>query len=101
MKNIIYKESSTLLKKMYQNIQEGEATIYLSGSIFEGFGNHKSDIDVFIIYKNEKPVPEYIPSEKQFHSSSNGVDIFDFIYKNKRYDVEYWEYKKVEKIIRS
>lgn len=99
MKREILSNSKNIFNRMYDHLDKKESTIFLSGSIFEGFGNKKSDIDVFIIYKSKMPKPSYIPTEKKVFHNDGDTNIFNFIYNDKRYDIEYWSYSDVIKAI--
>lgn len=68
-------------------------TSYVAGSIFEGFGNLKSDIDVFVIVKDFKLL------KMDYFKSLLGMDIFEkknriilaYSYKNVDFDIEIYE----------
>lgn len=75
-------------------------SIYISGSIIEGFGNIKSDIDIFVITNKEPRLLE--------NNSINNVTLTlnkeDFLIQNSliegtRYDVEYHDINKIQRIL--
>ncbi|HLZ62475.1 MAG TPA: hypothetical protein VKR06_36475 [Ktedonosporobacter sp.] len=64
-------------------------TVFLSGSIIEGYGNVDSDLDVFVIY------PEQIPSLEADFSVGNTLINMEYT-TNWRMDVESWTREQVE-----
>ncbi|NAM96355.1 hypothetical protein [Staphylococcus hominis] len=89
-------------KKILQHINffDENMIIYAAGSRVEGFGNEKSDVDIYIICdftkfsNNQKEIRD----EEIFIKSADTL-INNFIYENIRYDIEYWDIKKVYSII--
>ncbi|NOW07499.1 hypothetical protein OD350_26370 [Clostridium beijerinckii] len=86
-------------KKILQNIGIDDSIVYLAGSTVEGFGNKKSDIDVYVICDRIR---------EKFHDKSNtkGVVCYEdnsivhnIIIGGVRYDFEYWERQDVVDII--
>lgn len=64
-----------------------DAIVYLAGSIFEGFGNETSDVDVFVVGKK---------GDIQIKSAENSLDVeashqstSNFVIDGIRYDLEY------------
>lgn len=71
-----------------------KASILVSGSKIEGFGNANSDIDIYILVNNE----EYkkLKEKLRFTDEANTIKYY---YKNKRYDCEIWKYEDIKKYI--
>lgn len=65
------------------NLKEEPYTIFLSGSVIEGYGNAESDIDVFVIY------PTDIPSQRIDLAWDTNVISLEYI-ANRRVDIEHW-----------
>ncbi|RWQ71102.1 hypothetical protein [Bacillus cereus] len=76
---------------IFQNIgvlKTDNYIVYISGSLVEGFGNVKSDIDVFVIcdeieWNENKNRTESIVKENENQTVRN------FVHNNQRYDIEY------------
>jgi hypothetical protein len=63
-------------------------TIFLSGSVLEGYGNTESDLDVFIIYSDQ------VPSQGVTYTRESYDISFEYI-SNWRLDVESWAKEQV------
>ncbi|MEK8199508.1 nucleotidyltransferase domain-containing protein [Lysinibacillus sp. FSL M8-0134] len=72
-------------------------TVYLSGSLIEGFGNKSSDIDVFVICE-ELPDPEDSEIEGEVFLQGNKNLIQNFVIDGIRFDVEYWTKEHLEEV---
>ena len=70
--------------------KDDETSVYLSGSLVEGYGNSGSDIDVFVL-TNDKPKGQLIIDKKRFAISIHFID-------TRRVDFEYWPAPRVLEI---
>ncbi len=78
---------------------------YIAGSIIEGFGNVKSDIDLFIFYDDdEDAINKIIENEGEetakysIIKSENSI-IYNFILDHQRYDCEIFKLKTLQNIL--
>lgn len=97
---LIINEMKNEFDKMpLSKIERGEHEfVYLSGSIIDGFGNSKSDIDIYFIYENKNVILNYLnKNEKNLFNNSHFVQHFEL--NHRRIDVEFWDLKSVFKII--
>src|SRR6185436_21133169 len=58
-------------------------TVFLSGSIIEGYGNPESDLDVYVIY------PEELPDVRVDYDAETNIISLEFT-PTKRLDIESW-----------
>jgi predicted nucleotidyltransferase len=89
--------SDTRLQQLYINAEEIIAglvlpvepyTLYLSGSVIEGYGNADSDLDVFVIYPEELPA---IRTDYAIEAKSVSLEYTE----NWRLDIEAWTKEQV------
>lgn len=68
-----------------------KASILISGSRVEGFGNVSSDIDIYILVDNE----EYkkLKEKLNFTDEANTIKYY---YESQRYDCEIWKYEDIK-----
>lgn len=71
-------------------------TIYICGSIAEGFGNSKSDIDVYVIAE-ELPLLDSVEGRLIFHEK---YKIHNIQLDMSRIDIEYWTWQEVMRLQR-
>ncbi|MDT3959787.1 nucleotidyltransferase domain-containing protein [Staphylococcus kloosii] len=77
-------------------------TVYVSGSIMEGFGNEESDIDVFVISNSDikQNVIDYAESNKEFTLYIKPEKlIISTLYNNINIDFEFYNYRYIENYI--
>lgn len=69
--------------------------VYLAGSLFEGFGNEMSDIDVYVIYKGILAEAPY-DKNSSLLQKEEGLLVNNIIVNGLRYDYEYWSLERFE-----
>jgi hypothetical protein len=75
--------------------------VYISGSLMEGFGNHTSDVDVYVIC-NEIPVNPSMNDDclgESFLWEGNTL-VRNLIHEGVRFDFEYWTVKDFNNAVR-
>lgn len=78
-----------------------EGYVYISGSLMEGFGNHTSDLDVYVIC-NEIPVDLSIKDDCSGESYlwEGKTLVRNLIHEGVRFDFEYWTLKDFNNAVR-
>lgn len=78
-------------------------TIYIAGSIMEGFGNEKSDVDIFVLYKStdlKEKTQRYFEVNKGFNIfNKNNKVIITSAFENTDLDIEFYEIDYVKEFI--
>ncbi|HFJ9434346.1 nucleotidyltransferase domain-containing protein [Bacillus thuringiensis] len=72
----------------------GDYTVYVCGSILEGFGNEKSDVDVYVLLDE---LPSELGEEGRIRKNKDNV-IHNILFDNYRLDIEYWTIEKLSKL---
>ncbi|MFF2019515.1 hypothetical protein [Paenibacillus sp. NPDC058177] len=88
--------SENLLDYLNFNINSQSTVIYMAGSLCEGFGNEKSDIDVYVLTNRQfiDDIEAGLNSNDVFSINDTNL-AHNFIIENQRFDVEFWELEKV------
>lgn len=68
---------------------------YISGSVVEGFGNNKSDIDIFIICEKE----ELLLLSKNTTKQEGERILKNMIYQGRRYDLEFIPHSYIKNLV--
>lgn len=82
-----------LLEEYIVKINE-EYTVYICGSILEGFGNEKSDIDIYVLLDE---LPDELKQEGRIKKNKDNV-IHNILFDNYRLDIEYWTIDKLRNL---
>ncbi|MNW33709.1 hypothetical protein D3C74_106750 [compost metagenome] len=87
-----------LILKQLEGIELASSYVYISGSLLEGFGNEKSDIDVYVICKE---IPKKFPQNNVEESLlwEGQTLVHNVIQGGVRYDFEYWTWDCFNKSI--
>lgn len=70
------------------SLSEEPYTIFVSGSIIEGYGNAESDLDVFVVYPNEVPS---LRTDIDMETNSISLEYIS----EQRLDIEHWSKDQV------
>jgi hypothetical protein len=79
------------LQSLFENLED-PYTVFVGGSIVEGYGNAESDIDAYVIYAREIPAQEI--TEFKFEGRTVG---FDYV-SDRRVDLESWSLSYINTI---
>ncbi|WP_242267229.1 hypothetical protein [Bacillus cereus group sp. BfR-BA-01518] len=94
--------SKDLLKNLsiFQDAKEDVYTSFVSGSLFEGFGNKLSDVDIFILCNKlpEKEDIKFKGTEYDYEAFiDSGENLLLNIQINKiSFDIEFWDMEKID-----
>lgn len=77
---------------------KSEDTILITGSIIEGFGNLKSDLDVFVFKDDFKKIRDNRKNNDDFWFDKNTIS-YNVLLDNERYDYCFYEYNYIESLI--
>jgi len=103
--NFIDKKLNTVIEELKEhNLVKNSLFSYVAGSIFEGFGNQKSDIDIFIIYDVNY---NDLISKLRFSENDKNANLtinqniltYNFFVKSYRIDCEIYSLFTIEKYI--
>jgi len=74
------------------SLPEQPSSIFLSGSIIEGYANAESDLDVFVIYQGED-----LPRQRIDYTTNTNTISFEYM-SNLRLDIESWTEKQAQAV---
>lgn len=92
-----------LIKQFFKdNFSINQEFIYVSGSLLEGFGNCKSDIDIYVIVRANEMQQNFdavtIEKSKLVIDETGNIKMFAVsIDMAKKYDIEFWNLEEVVK----
>lgn len=92
------KENPSIVLKHLKEVNDVKY-VYMTGSLLEGFGNEKSDIDIYVIcdIKDAKSKFEQQENSISIHLEDKIINNINF--NGYRFDFEYWDIKKFVNLI--
>lgn len=92
-----FDDNSLAQLKSYGLLPDAYRSVFAGGSLVRGWGNHTSDVDVFVIVDEPPAIEDVIAAPvrldpEQVHVKSVYLD-------GRRWDVEYWRHGQVEQLM--